>query len=76
MILWVLIVQFALPQTGTIGAFALWAAIVFPTSLAYGYLSARFLEQPIRRWAHRFGRKGQAVSGRGAGGAAGQARGA
>ena len=75
-ILWVLIVQFALPQTGTIGAFALWAAIVFPTSLAYGYLSARFLEQPIRRWAHRFGRKGQAVSGRGAGGAAGQARGA
>lgn len=60
-VLWVLIVQFALPQTGTIGAFVLWAALVFPISLGYGYLSARFLEQPIRRWAHRFGRRAQAV---------------
>ncbi len=59
-VLWVLIVQFALPQTGSVGAFVLWAALVFPISLAYGYLSARFLEQPIRRWAHRFGRRAQA----------------
>lgn len=58
-VLWVLIVEFALPQTGTVGAFLLWAALAFPISLAYGYVSARFLEQPIRRWAHRFGRRAQ-----------------
>jgi peptidoglycan/LPS O-acetylase OafA/YrhL len=28
-------------------------------AVAYGYLSGRFLEQPIRRWAHRFGRRAQ-----------------
>jgi acetyltransferase len=33
------------------------AAIVLPLSIAYGYLSARFVEQPIRRWARRFGRR-------------------
>jgi peptidoglycan/LPS O-acetylase OafA/YrhL len=26
----------------------------------YGYLSARYVEQPIRRWARRFGRQAQA----------------
>jgi len=33
------------------------ALTVIPLSIAYGYLSARFLEQPIRRWARRFGRR-------------------
>ena len=42
---------------GTIGDFVLVAAAVFPLSVLYGYLSARFLEQPIRRWAHRYGRR-------------------
>jgi peptidoglycan/LPS O-acetylase OafA/YrhL len=35
------------------------AAVVLAASTLYGYLSGRFLEQPIRRWAHRFGRRGQ-----------------
>lgn len=35
-------------------------AFVLPLSLVYGYLSARFLEQPVRRWAHRFGARAQA----------------
>lgn len=35
------------------------SAFVLPTTLLYGYLSARFLEQPIRRWAHRFGARAQ-----------------
>lgn len=46
---------------GRLGTFALTAAIVFPLSLLYGWLSARYVEQPIRRWAHRFGARGQAV---------------
>lgn len=33
--------------------------IVVVASVAYGYISGRFLEQPIRRWAHRFGRRAQ-----------------
>ncbi len=32
---------------------------VIPLSVLYGYLSARFVEQPIRRWAHRFGARAQ-----------------
>jgi peptidoglycan/LPS O-acetylase OafA/YrhL len=39
------------------------AAIVLPLSIAYGYLSARFVEQPIRRWARRFGRRGAEPAG-------------
>jgi len=39
------------------GSLAL-AIIALPLAILYGYLSARFLEQPIRRWAHRFGRRG------------------
>ncbi len=37
--------------------FLILSAIVFPVSFLYGYLSARFLEQPIRRWARRFGQR-------------------
>jgi hypothetical protein len=35
-------------------------AIVVPTAILYGYLSARFLEQPIRRWARKYGRRDDA----------------
>lgn len=45
-----------LPQDGTAATLLLWIAIVIPASTLYGYLSARFLEQPVRRWARRFGR--------------------
>jgi peptidoglycan/LPS O-acetylase OafA/YrhL len=59
-LLWFLSIELtSLPTDGTFGAFMAWAAIVIPTSLAYGYLSARYLEQPIRRWARRFGRRAQ-----------------
>jgi peptidoglycan/LPS O-acetylase OafA/YrhL len=46
---------------GSLGTFVALAAIVLPLSVGYGYVSGRFLEQPIRRWAHRFGRRGQVV---------------
>ena len=39
------------------GTFLIWIALVVPATVLYGYLSARFLEQPIRRWARKFGRK-------------------
>ncbi len=47
----------SLPTDGSIGAFALWTLVVVPLAVLYGYLSARFLEQPIRRWARKFGRR-------------------
>jgi len=34
-------------------------AVVVPICVAYGYLSARLVEQPVRRWARRFGRRAQ-----------------
>ncbi len=46
---------FALPADGTPGDLLLLAAIVVPPTVLYGYLSARFLEQPIRRWARKWG---------------------
>lgn len=36
---------------------AAWIAVIVPLSILYGYLSARFLEQPIRRWARKYGRE-------------------
>jgi peptidoglycan/LPS O-acetylase OafA/YrhL len=60
-IAWAIIVLFSPIQDGTVWSFLLWTAMVVPVSLVYGYLSARVLEQPIRRWAHRFGRRSQAV---------------
>jgi peptidoglycan/LPS O-acetylase OafA/YrhL len=48
---------------GSLGAFILWAAIVFPCAAAYGYLSARYVEVPIRRWARRYGRRDMAPTG-------------
>jgi peptidoglycan/LPS O-acetylase OafA/YrhL len=44
------------PQTGSAGDLVLWFAVTLVIATAYGYLSARFLERPIRRWAHRYGR--------------------
>jgi acetyltransferase len=58
--------EFSLPHDRSLWAVVVWSLIVFPVSLVYGYLSARFLEQPIRRWAHRFGRRGQAAAEAGA----------
>jgi peptidoglycan/LPS O-acetylase OafA/YrhL len=54
--------EFALPHDQSLWAVVVWSAIVFPVSLAYGYLSARFLERPVRRWAHRYGRREQAAA--------------
>ena len=39
----------------SISGFLVLFAGVMPASILYGYLSARFLEQPIRRWARKFG---------------------
>ena len=51
---------FDLPDDGSIGSLATWLAVVVPAAVLYGYLSARFLEQPIRRWARRFGNRREA----------------
>jgi peptidoglycan/LPS O-acetylase OafA/YrhL len=51
--------EFSLPSDGSVGATLIWCAVVYPTSIAYAYVSARFLERPVRRWAHRFGRRAQ-----------------
>jgi peptidoglycan/LPS O-acetylase OafA/YrhL len=45
--------QFSMPDDGRPGAFLVWFLAVIPASILYGYLSARFVEQPIRRWARR-----------------------
>jgi peptidoglycan/LPS O-acetylase OafA/YrhL len=54
----------ALPGTASIGdgsfaTFVALAALALPLTVLYGYLSGRYLEQPIRRWAQRFGRRQQ-----------------
>ena len=51
---------FGFPVRRNLGDTLLLVAFVIPLSLIYGYLSARFVEQPIRRWAHRFGARAQA----------------
>ncbi|HTU14405.1 MAG TPA: acyltransferase [Solirubrobacterales bacterium] len=51
----------SLPKDGGASSLLAWMAVVLPCSIAFGYLSARFLEQPIRRWARRFGRGGAAT---------------
>ncbi len=58
-VLWALFEWTNVPHDGSIGALLVLAAIVVPACIAYGYLSARFLEQPIRRWARRFGRRAE-----------------
>jgi peptidoglycan/LPS O-acetylase OafA/YrhL len=60
-ILFFLVFHHVLATDGRIGTLAIWTAIVIPAAVLYGYLSARLVEQPIRRWAHRFGRRAQAA---------------
>lgn len=50
--------EFSLPRNGDLKSLLVWMVAVIPASILYGYLSARFLEQPIRRWARKFGRRG------------------
>jgi peptidoglycan/LPS O-acetylase OafA/YrhL len=52
--------MFTLSTDGSLGAFAAWCGLVIPVTVLAGYASARYLEQPIRRWAHRYGRRVQA----------------
>jgi peptidoglycan/LPS O-acetylase OafA/YrhL len=49
--------ELSLPQDGDLKSLAVWIAAVVPAAILYGYLSARFLEQPIRRWARKYGRR-------------------
>ncbi|HNI39656.1 MAG TPA: acyltransferase [Solirubrobacterales bacterium] len=49
--------ELTLPQDGNLKSLLIWTAVVVPLSVIYGYLSARFLEQPIRRWARKYGRR-------------------
>ncbi len=48
--------EISLPRDGNLWSLVIWTAAVVPASVLYGYLSARFLEQPIRRWARKYGR--------------------
>lgn len=59
-VIWFALNELSLPSDGGITAVLVWSAVVYPPSIAYAYLSARFLERPVRRWAHRFGRRAQA----------------
>ena len=45
----------SLPEDGSFAALAVWTLAVVPLSVLYGYISARYLEQPIRRWARKYG---------------------
>jgi peptidoglycan/LPS O-acetylase OafA/YrhL len=58
-VIWFALQELSLPHTGSLWAVFVWSAVVYPVSFAYAYLSARFLERPIRRWAHRFGRRAE-----------------
>lgn len=51
------IVGLLLPADGKVSTLLVLTAIVVPLSVAYGWASARFIEQPIRRWARRYGRR-------------------
>ena len=66
-VLWLVLHEFSLAQDGSLSAALVWISAVIPVSIAYGYLSARFVERPIRAWAHRFGRRrvdGRSADGR------------
>jgi acetyltransferase len=62
-VIWFALHEFSLPSDGSAGAVLTWCVVVYPVSIVYAYLSARFLERPVRRWAHQFGRRAQAPSG-------------
>lgn len=46
-----------------LGRLATFALLAIPASILYGFLSARLIEQPIRRWAQRFGRRSAPAAG-------------
>jgi peptidoglycan/LPS O-acetylase OafA/YrhL len=50
-------VLIAIGLTGVSSSFWILTPIAVALSVGYGYLSGHYLEQPIRRWAHRFGRR-------------------
>lgn len=58
-VIWFALREFSLPGDGSVLAVLAWSAVVYPVSILYAYLSARFLERPVRRWAHQFGRRAQ-----------------
>lgn len=60
--IWFAVSELGLTTDGSVAALLVWCAVVYPASFAYAYLSARFVERPVRRWAHRFGRTAQPVS--------------
>ena len=61
--IWFALEELSLSQDGSFGALAAWCALTFPLSLGYAYLSAVFVERPVRRWAQRYGRRGEAPPG-------------
>ncbi len=56
--------EFSMPREGGLKSLVIWTLAVVPASVLYGYLSARFLEQPIRRWARKYGRREAAQAAR------------
>jgi peptidoglycan/LPS O-acetylase OafA/YrhL len=47
---YVCLVWLDLPRDGSVRAALLWFGVVIPTSIAYAYLSRRFVELPAKRW--------------------------
>lgn len=47
---YVCLVWLDLPRDGSLGAALAWFAVVIPSSIAYAYLSRRFVELPAKRW--------------------------
>jgi peptidoglycan/LPS O-acetylase OafA/YrhL len=62
-VIWFALREFSLPADGSLLALLAWCGLVYPPSFLYAYLSARFIERPVRRWAHRFGRRAQTETG-------------
>ena len=58
---YVCLVWLDLPRDGTALAALLWFGIVIPTSIAYAYLSRRFVELPAKRWILSRGDRERAV---------------
>jgi peptidoglycan/LPS O-acetylase OafA/YrhL len=58
-VIWFAIRELSLSHDGSLLTVVEWCLVVFPASFAYAYVSARFLERPVRRWAHRYGRQAQ-----------------
>jgi peptidoglycan/LPS O-acetylase OafA/YrhL len=56
-VIWVAINEFSLPRapgSSAVVATLVWFALTIVVSTVYAYLSARYLERPIRRWARSF----------------------